>query len=162
MDTKTCSVCHESFPASPEFFNRDKSRKSGLHPWCKPCSREKKRASTKRVAEREGEAYKERRRRYRRAYRARHPERIKQHERKYGLKRKFGITVEDYDSLLVAQNGQCAVCLSESDTTLHVDHDHTTGAIRGLLCSQCNTGLGLFYDDVDRLRQAIRYLEEAT
>lgn len=68
----------------------------------------------------------------------------KRNRRKYLLKYKYNITIEEYDHMLVYQNGVCAIC-KQVDVTgrrLAVDHDHETGKIRGLLCSSCNTKLG--------------------
>jgi hypothetical protein len=82
---------------------------------------------------------------------------------KYGLKRHYGLSVVEYESLLVKQNGLCAICgKPQSDPRkngrLCVDHDHDTNEIRGLLCSNCNTALGLMKDDIHRLAKAIEYL----
>ena len=74
----------------------------------------------------------------------------------------YGITVADFDQILTAQDGRCACCLKVSGRTLHVDHDHKTGKPRGLLCSNCNTGLGLFGDDPILLRMALEYLAKHT
>jgi hypothetical protein len=64
--------------------------------------------------------------------------------------------------LLSAQDGRCAICGAERGTRrLAIDHDHTTGFIRGLLCVRCNTGLGSFRDDPELLRKAIEYLDRA-
>jgi len=63
------------------------------------------------------------------------------------LKNNYGITVEYYKELFIQQGGECAICRkpqSEFNYPLHVDHDHQTGKVRGLLCSGCNTGLGHF------------------
>ncbi|MGQ0520299.1 MAG: endonuclease VII domain-containing protein [Actinomycetota bacterium] len=81
-------------------------------------------------------------------------------DRKSYLKRKYGITPEDYDQLLAEQDGVCAICgrPPRTDIALHVDHDHTTGRIRGLLCFRCNNALGDFDDDHDRLAAALHYL----
>lgn len=81
-------------------------------------------------------------------------------DRKSYLKRKYGITPEHYDELLAAQGGVCAICGREPrpDISLHVDHDHGTGDIRGLLCFCCNNALGDFEDDYERLAAAVRYL----
>lgn len=73
---------------------------------------------------------------------------------------KLGVTIEQYDELLKTQRGRCAACGDEpKKTLLAVDHDHKTGAIRGLLCPPCNTGLGYFRDSPERLRAAADYLE---
>jgi len=81
-------------------------------------------------------------------------------ERAGYLKRKYGITLEQYDELLAEQGGGCGICgrLPRDDISLHVDHDHLTGAIRGLLCFRCNNALGDFEDDYERLSAAVRYL----
>lgn len=76
------------------------------------------------------------------------------------LKSKYNISIEEYERLLHKQGGSCAIC----DTTLFgkklaVDHDHETGAIRGLLCGNCNRGLGMFKDNPLYLKQAIKYLK---
>lgn len=86
-------------------------------------------------------------------------------QRKSNLKKDFGITIEDYESMLKKQNGCCRICgthYSEFSKRLAVDHDHTTGKIRGLLCLYCNTGLGKFKDSTKLLNEAIKYLEENT
>lgn len=81
------------------------------------------------------------------------------------LKKGFGITLEEYQRLFVAQNGLCAICgQPERDTRngkvkwLAVDHDHADDHIRGLLCSSCNTGLGKFGDSIECLEAALAYL----
>lgn len=73
--------------------------------------------------------------------------------------RRYGLTIEDYDRLWTAQAGCCALCGKDGRRALHVDHDHDTGAIRGLLCDLCNMGLGVLGDDLPSLRQAVAYLE---
>lgn len=77
------------------------------------------------------------------------------------LKFKYGITPEDYQEMLAAQGGVCAVCgAGPGVRALAVDHCHTTGRVRGILCPNCNTGLGKFRDDVGLLTRAITYLVE--
>lgn len=85
--------------------------------------------------------------------------------------RLYGLTQDDYDRMLAAQGGCCAICKTSDPgkgTRFHVDHDHgccpgtaaSCGAcIRGLLCNNCNKGLGQFRDDPIRLRAALEYLE---
>jgi hypothetical protein len=79
------------------------------------------------------------------------------------LKRAYGITLEEYQAMLVAQDNKCALCGDEFDgdsLKACLDHCHTTGKNRGLLCSRCNWGIGLFKDSTERLRKAISYLEK--
>lgn len=82
------------------------------------------------------------------------------------LKRDFGISLDQYQDAFAAQGGVCACCqkpeVSERDGKrkwLAVDHDHTDGSFRGLLCSNCNQGIGRFKDDVEVLRRAADYIE---
>ena len=85
--------------------------------------------------------------------------------------KRHGITIEKYEEILARQNGRCAICAEppappsvDSDAAhspasfLHIDHDHKTGAVRGLLCHHCNVGIGHLRDDVALLNEAIRYL----
>lgn len=74
------------------------------------------------------------------------------------LKTKYGISVENWRWLLAFQGGKCAICRGDFEETPHVDHDHVSGWVRGLLCTRCNTGLGQFEDDPERLVRAARYL----
>lgn len=87
--------------------------------------------------------------------------------RKVDYKRKFGITLDEYNQMLKDQNGVCAICglveTSKDHRTqevrgLAVDHDHSTGMVRGLLCTRCNTAIGLLSDDPKLLLKAISYL----
>lgn len=81
--------------------------------------------------------------------------------RKSHLKLKFGITPEEYDKTFEEQQGCCAICKKHSiyfKRRLAVDHDHKTGKVRGLLCMFCNTALGKFEDDVNILKNAVKYL----
>lgn len=73
--------------------------------------------------------------------------------------RKYGINREEWDRLYDLQLGRCAICVMPlSETRPHVDHNHETGEVRGLLCNLCNPGLGYFRDDPVILLQALRYL----
>lgn len=76
------------------------------------------------------------------------------------IKSKYGITREQYDDLLGSQNGVCAICKNSetSGKRLAVDHCHVTLAVRGLLCSRCNTAIGLFKDNKEAMKKAIAYL----
>lgn len=80
-------------------------------------------------------------------------------------KRLYGITLSDYDDMFIGQGGNCAIChLPQHDSRknrLCVDHDHVSGMVRGLLCSNCNVGIGLLKDDERILLNAIQYLRAA-
>lgn len=81
----------------------------------------------------------------------------------YLRRRKYGMEPEAYDALLEAQDGRCAICLRVFGTErywdrAHVDHDHLTGAVRGLLCPACNTALGHLRDSIPNLERAVAYL----
>ena len=82
--------------------------------------------------------------------------------RRASLKSKYGITPEDYDAMFDSQSGRCAICGTDraggSGDRLHVDHSHETGEVRGLLCGNCNRGIGHFKDSPDTLREAADYL----
>jgi hypothetical protein len=82
--------------------------------------------------------------------------------RDYRLRKEFGITAGEYDTILELQDGRCAICRSEfadgRGHRLHVDHCHDTGRVRGILCGNCNLGLGKFQDDPVLLGRAINYL----
>lgn len=84
-------------------------------------------------------------------------------QRKARLKLYYGLTPEQYDAMALAQDGKCAICKKVVDgdhhERLHVDHDHTTGNVRGLLCRECNVMLGHSGDSIPTLQAAIAYLE---
>lgn len=79
-------------------------------------------------------------------------------EREWYLGRTYGISVKDYEELLAKQDFGCAICGTTDERVLHIDHDHITGEIRGLLCPACNLGVGNFRDNVDLLDRAGDYL----
>lgn len=92
---------------------------------------------------------------YAREWRKKNPLRAKHHD----LKGRTGLSLVEYEGLLAKQHGVCAICgHTDQHFSLAVDHCHGTGEIRGLLCSQCNRGLGSFHDDPGRLQAAIDYL----
>ena len=77
------------------------------------------------------------------------------------LKRKYGITLEQVNAMITAQNGACAICLEKFVNTrdTHVDHNHETGQVRQLLCTECNHGVGNFKEKPINLQRAIEYLQ---
>lgn len=93
------------------------------------------------------------------------PEKLRESSRKSERKRKlkrYGLTEETYEALLVSQNNLCAICCKKNETKRdwHVDHCHTTGKVRGILCHYCNLGLGNFKDNKEYLENAIAYLSK--
>jgi hypothetical protein len=113
-----------------EEFPRNKNSKDGRHAYCRPCHNERGRET------------------YTRLYGS---------TRHYHLKRRYGIGADDFDELARTQGGVCAIC-GRADPE-HVDHSHDTGAVRGILCFNCNGGLGQFRDSADTLRNAVSYLD---
>jgi hypothetical protein len=109
-----------------------------------------------------------------RAWRARNPDKVqrknaanytrfKTSRRRCQLRRNYGLSLEDYEAMLVAQGGVCAICGDSSPGPVQkhfaVDHDHDSGKIRGLLCFPCNTGIGGLRDDVLLVEKALSYLK---
>jgi|SRR3972149_3232746 len=80
--------------------------------------------------------------------------------RRRSLKKNYGLTVEEYDLLLVKQDNVCAICrkVCRTHSFLSIDHCHTTGKIRGLLCNDCNRGIGLLKDNVENIKRSLEYL----
>lgn len=127
---KVCYVCEEEKPL--EEFSGNATRADGKQTYCKKCGHAK--------------------------------------QTEWYYKRKHGITMKERDALLAAQDGKCGACgntiafkenkgrgLNTGDEAV-VDHCHTSGKIRGVLCGHCNTGLGAFKDNVSSLEGAIQYL----
>ena len=141
LERKTCKQCTKNKPIT-EFRKRKRKTKLGIkeyyESYCKAC---------------EAINNKE--------WMAEHKEERQVVDFCRNLKRKFNMTKEQYYIMLTSQNGGCAICTkpkSESGKALAVDHCHDTLKIRGLLCNECNTAIGLFFDRVDLLEAAIKYL----
>ncbi len=144
MACRTCTKC-EATKTIKDFYERSDARIYAVQAWCKECCKEK-------AAE---------------SYRKRHDS---GEERERGWKRKgiVGVTWDDFVEMYAEQNGKCAICFQGVNlkgrgrakaNIAHLDHDHKTGTARGLLCQNCNTGIGFLQDDTDVLRSAIEYLE---
>ena len=104
-------------------------------------------------------AYYEKNKDKKKEYREANPQVIKGNK----LRSKYGIELEDYNDMFVLQNGKCAICgkhQTELKKALHIDHCHSTGKIRGLLCGNCNRGIGMLNDDIENLKCAILYLNK--
>lgn len=134
-----CSRCKQFKPLSE--FVKNRAQKNGLNQYCKKCTAE---------------------------YRCMGSDYHKK-DTVRALKKRYDITINEYNAIYEKQKGVCAICgLPESATSptgqtirlLSVDHCHKTGKIRGLLCAKCNHGLGAFRDDIKFLGNAIKYLLE--
>jgi TFIIF-interacting CTD phosphatase-like protein len=79
---------------------------------------------------------------------------IKEH-----IKRHYNLSIEEYNDLFKKQKGSCAICFKKFINSPNVDHDHVTNKVRGLLCKNCNMGLGQFNDSIEKLQNAINYLK---
>ena len=161
---KRCRICGLSKPFDD--FYKNKLGRDGLRPECRECNLAARRAKyaadpTPYIArvKKWQQENSERLNAYRRDYRQR-PDR-KRADRDGHLRRKFGITIDDYERMLAEQNDGCAICgASEPDNgSLHVDHDHDSGVVRGLLCVSCNNALGAFRESHDLFRKASDYLD---
>jgi len=95
-------------------------------------------------------------------YRA-NPGRTTENKRRFNLEKLYGLTVQQYNDMLEAQHGACAICgqTENGKFRFSVDHDHENGKVRGLLCNRCNRAIGLFGDDLSVMRRAISYLMRA-
>lgn len=91
-------------------------------------------------------------------WRTKNPERAK-YNRKRSLLTKYNMTPEEFTYMVMEQGGVCAIC-GLVPSALYVDHDHTTGAVRGLLCQKCNSGIGFLGDSLEGLEKAINYLKK--
>jgi hypothetical protein len=158
---KTCRRCRKAKPVSE--FHRNVSRSDGRASHCKACRALWK---SKAAPEKRQHWYKLARERRLRD-KQQNPEKVRQRERKWQLT-KFGLTLAAYEALLAKQGSVCAICKRPSGTykrkhrlttQLDVDHCHSSGRVRGLLCTRCNRALGLFRDDPQILQAAILYLE---
>ena len=132
-----------------ELFAKGNESKHGRQNLCKSCENKRKREHDRTIYLKE----------YNKKKRVEGCVKFKRTERNQQLKKNYGIRIEDYEKMFIDQNGLCKICLSDNGgKTLHVDHCHSTGKVRGLLCSKCNTALGLFNDNIKTLSNAIIYL----
>lgn len=147
-----CWKCKAHRPLAE--FGKNAKCRDGLQLRCLPCSR----ALNREHYDANGDAMRARGR----SQWLDRPRRPQRH-RGYYLKKAYGLTVAQYDEMVAACGGKCAVCgrIPRERERLHVDHNHTTGKVRGLLCNQCNAGIGLLGDAPEGLRRAIEYLTAA-
>jgi hypothetical protein len=133
-----CKVCHNAADMKSYFSNRPE-RIAKVAQW-KRSNRDRVNASTQRRRRERGEE-------------------LRLKEREGHLRRKYGLRLSHFEMLLIAQLGMCAICRKPAGRDLHVDHDHSTNQVRGLLCGKCNKGIGLFDDQPELLRAAQSYLQ---
>lgn len=132
MNTKICNKCRQTKPK--EEFGNDKTQRDGKDGYCKVCKKEQQLKFNQRHPLRHWAAV---------------------------LKHRFGITQTQYKERYKKQRGVCVICgnINRNKTRLSVDHDHITGEIRGLLCSNCTHAIGCMHDNPVVLRRAADYLE---
>lgn len=152
--TKLCKCCNEY--KEPMDFYPNKRAKDKLNYICKKCSNKKTRAYQ--IANKEQMA------KYSEKYRLKYIKTYADYARNTKYKQNYGITIEDYDRMFALQNNRCALCGSTESfgrsEHFFVDHNHSTGKIRDLLCNHCNTGLGKFRENIELLEKAIQYLKK--
>lgn len=85
---------------------------------------------------------------------------VKVRYEEYRIRVRYGITTKEYWDLVSSQRGVCAICGENNGKKLHIDHDHKSGVVRGLLCGKCNRGIGLFKDSTDLILKALKYLKK--
>jgi hypothetical protein len=161
-ESKTCTRCGESKRIVE--FHRSRYYKDGRHARCAECRRTLKRAKDERAKVERPDSWKQRRANSDakdRASPSRRSARI-QHARDRRITR-YGLTVTEFETLLASQGGRCAICRTEDPhmrtaTRLQVDHDHTTGEVRGLLCDRCNKALAGVGDNLEGLMKFVDYL----
>lgn len=146
----TCVQCGASKPE--DAFHREAARPSGRNRRCKECRNAINRAHVARDRERRQESMLR--------WRTNNPERYAESVKAHKL-RSYGLTLAQYRTLVLDQDGLCAICEEpeKEGWDLSVDHCHSTGQVRGLLCRKCNVALGLLRDRPDLLRAAADYLE---
>lgn len=87
-------------------------------------------------------------------------DRSKNYNKNIGRYKKYGITKVEFEEILNKQKNKCAICKNDLKKEIHIDHSHNTGKVRGVLCGICNKGLGQFKDNIQNLKNAIKYLND--
>lgn len=152
---KKCRRCGESKSLS-EYY-KQKQHKDGLGSWCKSCDKSRMKKY------RDHRPYTAKRKAYAKEYNIIH----RVVKRNNEIKKKYGLNDYQVKDLYAQQNGKCCICDKDlvweghKTNSVFIDHDHKTGQVRGLLCHYHNTGLGLFQDNIEYLKNAIRYLEKS-
>lgn len=132
---KTCKKCLILKDKSEFYLCKRKNGQTYLSVYCKSCNTIKARD-----------------------WREKNREKSREIKKRNQIKAKYGISLNQYDKLYKKQGGLCGIC-GKRKSVLCVDHNHTTGKVRGLLCNLCNQALGLFYENPVSLKNAISYLK---
>lgn len=156
---KVCSTCKVEKEITE--FSKDKTEKDGYTYSCKVCRNKRyndwAKENKDKVRERNAKRAEDRQAYYQ-------SERGIISSRRTHLKRKYNMTLEEYNVILESQNGVCDICKEPESygraTFLSVDHCHNSNTIRGLLCNNCNRAIGLLKDDIDVLENAVKYLKK--
>ena len=151
-----CTKCGSIKPASEFYKDRRLPRRSFLYSWCKIChaknTRDRRNSTPENIARDIAKSKK---------WHKDNPEKSRRGRRCAVLRKKYGISVDDYEEILAKQGGGCAICGATDSrvilsggrpSNLHVDHNHKTNKVRGLLCQPCNVSLGHMSDSPERLR----------
>lgn len=151
-ETRKCPRCKEELPIA--HFGKNRRNKNGVQTYCKTCTVIK----VKESQERHKERYNKYQREYHQNLRDENLERARNFRRRRYVRAKYGITLGVYNELM--GQPRCDICSAEFSQVgkPHLDHCHTSGVIRGVLCSSCNIGLGHFKDDPVNLQLAAKYL----
>lgn len=164
VQTRRCPSCDTI--KSVSHFGINKSRKDGLSYHCLFCKASQQRALNKRQPEQKRQRdliWRNRNKAYKNAQDRKRYHLGKDVFRERNLKALYGISISEYNILLESQGGRCAVCRkTQTDNRgrhFFVDHCHSTGRIRGLLCYNCNSAIGMAHDDIELLKKLTQYLE---
>lgn len=163
-----CKKCKKDKEESE--FHRHKASKTGFFSLCKECNCSRNRKWQKNNRDKVNFTKQKWRalnknhcKIYRKEYHEKNKTHILKQRRERHYVRKYGISIQDYDALVKAQNGLCAICNLPGNgkyQKLHVDHCHKTGKFRALLCVNCNRGLGYFQDNSECLKKAANYIDK--
>ena len=144
-----------------ELFKTDKRNKYGKCNTCKSCDAKRNQITRSNMSISEKEQRKQYEKEYMRKRESSSESYYNLGGRSKKLEKLYGITEIEYNSMFASQAGECSICLTHQSEHKHrfvVDHCHETNIVRGLLCKQCNIGLGMMKDNVDNLVRAIQYL----
>lgn len=161
---KVCSKC--GIEKSFDCFGKNKRLKDGLAHWCKVCcsnaGKEQYQKNKQRVLEYQKQYRAENREQIlktKKVWKAKNREKVTDINRWSKRKATYGISKDQFLSLLDQQNHTCAICDRSVGISSCVDHCHNTGVVRGILCDTCNTALGMLGDDLKGLMRAVEYLK---